>query len=288
MATSAMGASSRPPDLGASSRPPDLRGNHTYAAATGTTPRSSGTSAQAGARPASGEIDMNRSYAQIIKEASSRENILIQISMEKMIDNEKPDNKPMNLTDLQVSQMITDVLKISLADCLELDSQTGRYEKRELLVSSRANTNAGAFIEPTEYRRHMIKASVLNSGTTKVTFRGVPISVPNEELVHLCSKYGKTDGIVHRQYLRLGNEVSHDIVNSTRTLQVQLHPGKYLKNFYWLSGPSQGERGRRVTVLHANQPPQCSNCFRYSPPPPQLQPQVSTVREELTARSVDR
>ena len=188
--------------------------------------------------------------------------------MDKMIDNDRPENRPMNLTDLQMSQMITDVLKISLADCHELDSQTGRYEKRELLVSSKADLNSAVFSEPVEYRRHMIKASVIRCGTTKVTFRGVPISVPNEELVHLCSHYGKTDGIVHRQFLRLGSEVKHDIMNSTRTIQVQLSPGKYMRNFYWLSGPSQGERGRRVTVLHANQPPQCSNCFRYSPPLP--------------------
>ena len=48
---------------------------------------------------------------------------------------------------------------------------------------------------------------------------------------------------------------------------VRLHKGKFLKNFYWLAGPSQGDRGRRVTVLHNNQPSQCSNCLKYSPPP---------------------
>ena len=145
MATSAIGANSRPPDLGARSRPPDQRGLHTYAAATGTTPRSSGTPAQAGARAASGEIDLKRPYSQIVQEANSKENVLIQINMDKMINNDQPDNRPMNLTDLQMSQMITDVLKISLADCHELDSQSGRYEKRELLVSSRANLNSAAF-----------------------------------------------------------------------------------------------------------------------------------------------
>ena len=117
MAPVAMGANSRPPDLGASSRPPDQRGLPTYAAATGSTPRSSGTPASAGARPASGESDLKRPYSQIIEEASSsKANVLLQITMNKMFDKDFPENKPMNLTELQMSEMITDVLKISPAD----------------------------------------------------------------------------------------------------------------------------------------------------------------------------
>ena len=270
MALAAMGANSRPPDIGAGSRPPDQGGHLTSTAPTGkssTTPRSSGTPAWAGARPASGESDMKRPYKQIIKEANSpKANVLLQITMNKIFDRNFPESKPLNLTDLQMSELISDVFKIPLTDCCELDSQTGRYEKRELLVSPNADLTNAVITDPIIFRKHEIKVTIISNGSTKVTFKGVPITVPNEELIHLCSHYGKTDGIVTRQYIRLGNEVKHEIMNSTRTVQVQLFPWKYMKNFYWLSGPSQGERGRRVTVLHANQPPQCSHCFKYSPP----------------------
>ena len=91
--------------------------------------------------------------------------------------------------------------------------------------------------------------------------------MPNEELLHLCEHYGElVDEEVSRQNIKLGNDAQHTIRNSTRSVQVCLHQGKFLKNFYWLAGPNQGERGRRVTVLHNNQPSQCSHCLKYSPP----------------------
>ena len=48
---------------------------------------------------------------------------------------------------------------------------------------------------------------------------------------------------------------------------MKLHPGKHFRNYYWLTGPGEGETGRRVTVLHSNQPRQCSWCFLYGTPP---------------------
>ena len=124
-------------------------------------------------------------------------------------------------------------------------------------------TNALTTDTPKLFRQHEVRVIVISNMATKVTFKGVPILVPNEELLHLCKHDGKlVDNKVNRQVIRLGNDIKHEILNSTRTVQVQLHPGKFLKNFYWLSGPNPGERGRRVTVLHSNQPSQCSHCFK--------------------------
>ena len=137
----------------------------------------------AGARPASGESDLNRPYKQIIEETSNpKANVLLQITMNKMFDRNFPENKPMNLTELQMSELLNDVLKISLSDYRELDSQTGRYEKRELLVSPKADLTSAVFSDPIEFRRHKIRVSVLSCGSTKVTFKGVPITVPHWEL----------------------------------------------------------------------------------------------------------
>ena len=95
----------------------------------------------------------------------------------------------MNLSKLHMSELISDTLKIPLVSCIELDSQTGRYDKRVTIISNAA---------------------------TKVIFKGVPISVPNEELLHLCEHYGDlVDEKVTRQTIKLGNEIKHDIMNST-------------------------------------------------------------------------
>ena len=176
----------------------------------------------------------------------------------------------MNLSELHMSQLITDTLMIPLTSCIELDSQTGRYDKRELLVKPNTDLdNAVTGDTPKTFRHHEVRVSIISSGATKVIFKGVPIPVPDEELLHLCEHYGDlVDEKVTRQTIRLGIDIKHDIMSSTRSVQVRLHPGKYLKNFYWLAGPNQGERGRRVTVLHDNQPPQCSHCLKNSPPQP--------------------
>ena len=40
-----------------------------------------------------------------------------------------------------------------------------------------------------------------------------------------------------------------------------------MRNYYWMTGPGQGEQGRRVTVLHPNQGPrQCSWCLKFAAP----------------------
>ena len=83
-----------------------------------------------------------------------------------------------------MSELISDVFKIPLTDC------------RELLVSPNADLTNAVITDPIIFRKHKIKVTIISNGSTKVTFKGVPITVPNEELIHPCSHYGKTDGMV--------------------------------------------------------------------------------------------
>jgi hypothetical protein len=39
---------------------------------------------------------------------------------------------------------------------------------------------------------------------------------------------------------------------------MKLTQGKQLENFYWVEGPLEGDRGCRISVLHAGQEQQCS------------------------------
>ena len=43
-----------------------------------------------------------------------------------------------------------------------------------------------------------------------------------------------------------------------------MNQGSAFKNFFWMEGPLPSDQGRRITVIHQNQPQQCSNCFGYS------------------------
>ena len=112
----------------------------------------------------------------------------------------------MNLSELHMSQLITDTLKIPLTSCIELDSQTGRYDKSELLLKPGTELDNAVRTDdkPHSFRHHEIRVSIINKGATKVIFKGVPIPVPDEELLHLCEHYGDlVDEKVTRQTIRL-------------------------------------------------------------------------------------
>ena len=94
------------------------------------------------------------------------------------------------------------------------------------------------------HKDHEILVSIVSNQSTRVTFKGVPLSVPNEELLYLCSLHGVIkDGIVHQTTLRLGGKTRISMPSSTRWIKVQLTPGKPLRNYYWMTGPGQGYVG---------------------------------------------
>ena len=68
---------------------------------------------------------------------------------------------------------------------------------------------------------------------TRVTFRNVPLNVPNEELIHLCKSYGKPiDNIVH--FETLNNPRNKGMRRSTRFVDLELNKGASMMNYYWL------------------------------------------------------
>ena len=220
-----------------------------------------------------GNTIIQRNYHQIIADASSpNSNVLIQFKLHKIIS--ISDIKPPNLTHAQVGEFLFDILKIKPESCLEIDLNTGRYDTRELLL--RPGTDLTGVITssvPHIFKEHEITVKMLSQQVTKVTFRNVPMSVPDEEIVHLCSQYGDlVDGRVHREVIRLGGATRYSLVSSTRWAEVKLKSGMTFNNFYWMVGPGQGDMGRRITVLHANQRRQCSWCFLYPSPTPSSPP----------------
>ena len=241
----------RPPSQSSSSRP---------AASTAATPP------WAGGSPSAGNSFIKRSYSEIIAAAkSTTSSTLIQFKITKVVTD---DVKPPNLQDSDFGEFLFDFLKIDSKCCLGIDVATGRYDTKELMVKSDTDlTNITTSPStPHLFKQHHIHATALTSQVTKVTFKNVPLYVPDEEILHLCCHYGElTDGVVHKDSITLGIAAKHSLPSSSRWVTVRLQPGKTFRNFYWLAGPLSGDVGRRITVLHSNQPRQCSHCFKYSP-----------------------
>ena len=239
-------------------------------------PATTATLAWAGGRTSVGSSISSslRSYAQIHADATAASsssspytNIILQFRLSKVqIEGDGGVLVlPKSLTHDQFGDYIFDVLKINHEDCLEIDL-SGRWDTKELvlkagtLVDHLVTTN-----QPQVYLNHEITITPIIKNSTKVYFKNVPTSVPDEEIIHLCMAYSDpVDGRVHRETMRLGTTTRRNVIGTTRYVEVRLHPGKFLRNFYWLEGPLPGDQGRRITILH-NQPQQCSNCFRYAP-----------------------
>ena len=111
-----------------------------------------------------------------------------------------------------------------------------------------------------------------SQASTTVTFKGVPLYVPDQELLHLVRSYGgKLESeSVHHVPVELNTEKggSFHISSTTRTINASFPPTKRLRSYYWLQGPLDKDQMRRVTVEHDGQVGrQCAHCLRNSADP---------------------
>ena len=109
----------------------------------------------------------------------------------------------------------------------------------------------------------IVLKKMLNDAT-KVTFRNVPMYVPDEEILHLCGVYGTVmENKVYWEKMKITTSTKKGVLTSpTRYVLMNLKIGAAFHNFYWMEGPMSGDPGRRITVLHQGQRRQCSNCLK--------------------------
>ena len=110
------------------------------------------------------------------------------------------------------------------------------------------------------FKSHGVTVRKQLSNVTRITFRNVPLNIPDEEILHLCDHYGKPISDV--KYEVMANKAIKGCHGASRYVDMELDPGKQFENFYWLEGPLNGDKGNRITVLHNQQVMQCSNCLR--------------------------
>ena len=110
---------------------------------------------------------------------------------------------------------------------------------------------------------HEVTLKKMLHDVTKVTFKNVPMYVPDEELLHLCGIYGTVlDDKVHWEQLRITTSTKRGVLTSpTRYVHMHLNNGAIFNNFYWLEGPMAGDPGKRIPVIHTGQKQQCYHCL---------------------------
>ena len=205
-----------------------------------------------------------RGFEQIISEEKQTRNI-IEISLTKIQSTDENGEiaRPRSLSFEELGELIFDVLQIKAEECLAINFNTGHYDQREIKMKPEVNVSQYLRYEPFVFKDHNVTVNRQSQNVTRVSFKNVPLNVPDEEILNLCLAYGKP----------LENKVSYETLNikrgktltgSTRYVDMQMEEGKTFMNYYWMEGPLAGDQGKRIVVLHSNQPPQCSHCLKRS------------------------
>ena len=247
-----MGETGEPPPGGG-----PVSSNNTQETTTGST---NTTSAWAvGAGPA-GQPRKQRSFAEIICEQKQNRNILeITLTKIQTIDSAGKPHTHKNLTFDEIGTFLFDIVKIKPSVCLRFNFTSGRYDTREVMFKPEVSLTP--YLGSYTYLEHEIICRKQRSNISKITFKNVPLNIPDEEIVNLCETYGKpVDYTVY--YEKMYNNKNRGMVGSTRYMDVELFQGASMFNYYWMEGPLAGDTGGRVTVLHPGQTPQCYNCLK--------------------------
>ena len=210
---------------------------------------------------AAGGVSGGRNFSKIIEDEQRDRNILeLKISKIDIEDDNGAMTKPRPLTFEDLGEFLFDTLEINPTDCVTFNFSTGRYDQREIKFKPGVDTNPFLREPAVTFKNHSISVRKQRQGVVKVTFKNVPLNVPDEEILNLCNSYGKPVGNVY--YEKLQNIRGFVLTGSTRFVDVEMEQGISFENYYWLEGPLPGDIGKRIVVLHNNQPPQCSHCLR--------------------------
>ena len=156
-----------------------------------------------------------------------------------------------NLTFDDVSELIFEIINIQFEECIGVDYFTGRYDTREVMLKPDVDSSKYITIDPILFKDHEITVKKMLNDVTKVTFKNVPMYVPDEEILHLRGIY---DIVLDHHQERVANQPN-------QVCAYESEQWGQFNNFYWMEGPMAGDPGRRVTVLHHGQAQQCSHCF---------------------------
>ena len=201
-----------------------------------------------------------RSFAEIMEQEKRNRNIL-EIKTVKTRSEEAP---PPDLKAEDIGELLFDILHVNHADCLAYDYNTGRYDTKQIKLKPGIPVTNILAKSPLNFKGHTVTVTQQRLNITRVTFKNVPLNVPDEEIIHLCMAYGKpVENKVHYEVLHNPKNKGH--TGSTRFVDMELNEGKSFNNYYWLEGPLSGDEGRRVLVLHSGQAQQCSNCLENAP-----------------------
>ena len=181
-------------------------------------PQQSLTYAKALGGESAGSSNLKK-FAEIVAQQKEQRNVL-EVKIKKIqassqtTPSEAPSN-PRNLTMDDISELTFDILGIKFEECVGIDFWTGRYDSREIILKPGVDTTKYITTEPIIFKEHEVHVKKMLVGMTKVTFKNVPMYVPDEEILHLCGVYGTVqDNKVHWETIRVSTSTQKGVLVS--------------------------------------------------------------------------
>ena len=207
-------------------------------------------------------------YEAIVKEAKDKRNILI-ISTKSA--SAEPGKSPMKNDDW--GDLIFDAFGVKLEEVTGIGFNAGNKSVIAAEVHLKKEIDTTKYVgEIKVFNGMTFTATEEENASTKVTFKGVPLTVPNEELYHLIRSYGGRvleEKVHYEAYVHTTPKGVPIVVKSnTRYVQATFPPNKRMRRFYWLAGPLPKDPLRRIVAEHSGQLGRdCGHCLRNSADP---------------------
>ena len=214
------------------------------------------------------QSEESKTYNSIVKEAKENPPILT-VRIESQETTTDPNKKP-TLNDKIWADILFEACKITPAEVRGINLGAGGPLISEVLLKkgSEASKYAG---NKGPFKGFNINISAPEEQPEEITFRGVPLLLPDCELLHLVKAYGGvlTEDKVHHKPMSVettSGEIKMEVeVSSTRVVRAKLPPNRRLRSYYFLQGPHQGDPMRRVVAEHKHQVGrQCGFCLKNS------------------------
>ena len=197
-----------------------------------------------------------RTFAEILADEKENRNIL-EIKLTKVHDDNQV--KADNLSLERIGELLFDVIMLKPEECERVALVTSRYDTKEVKLKPGIDPAPYITSEPIMFHNHEVVVRRQSSKSVEVTFKNVPLCIPDEEIINLCKCYGEP---VNNEVYNKPSELTRGVLGATRFVEMKLAPGKQFENYYWMEGPLDQDQGGRITVLHNGQTMQCSHCLR--------------------------
>ena len=87
-----------------------------------------------------------------------------------------------------LGKLMFDVLEIKPKNCITVNFSTG-HDTREVKFMPNVDLTPYLHVTPFEFKNYLVTVRRKSRNVTKVTFKNVPLNVPNEEILNLCRCY---------------------------------------------------------------------------------------------------